>query len=194
MSSQINTFGIIPADFSETLAETIHATNRAASGQIEKVAAPRLSLAKRMTTGLVTLIVAGSMVLGSAAPSLADKQGDNLAKALAAALVIGAIANSIDNNNDSYNDNVYRADVQGGRHDDSFPGRHSTARVPRECAVRIESRGGRSTVYTESCLRRQGFNYRLPNCARSVRIYGKRDRVYTEQCLASSGFRFNGRR
>ena len=61
--------------------------------------------------------------------------------------------------------------------------------------AQIDSNRGRAvTVYSENCLRREGFNYRLPDCARSVRIYGKRDRVYSEQCLRDAGFRTRGRR
>lgn len=36
-------------------------------------------------------------------------------------------------------------------------------RVPASCAIEIDSNRGRSvTMYSENCLRREGFNYRLP--------------------------------
>ena len=44
-------------------------------------------------------------------------------------------------------------------------------------------------MYSESCLLDEGFNYRLPDCARPIRIYGQRDYVYSEQCLRDAGFR-----
>jgi hypothetical protein len=116
------------------------------------------------------------LVLGSAAPSFADKQSDDLAKALAAALLLGAVINGIDNNND--------------RHKPRHPPEPvRQKRVPSVCAIEIDSDRGRSvTVYTESCLRDEGFR-RLPNCGRSVRIYGQRDRIYSDQCLRDAGYR-----
>lgn len=181
---------------SETLAETIHASNRRAAVAAQRVqtqaaANPRASLTKRLAGGIVTLLVAGSLVLGSAAPSLADKAGDNLAKALAAALLIGTIANSIDNKNDR---NRAEADWNRNHPRKGEYSRNRYGRVPANCAIEIDSNRGGVTVYTESCLRREGFGYRLPDCARSVRIYGKRDRVYSAQCLAEAGFRVNDRR
>jgi hypothetical protein len=122
--------------------------------------------------GLTAATVAMSVMLASAAPSYADKKGDDLAKALAAALILGAIVNGIDNNKPK-----------------PAPEPVRQKRVPSVCAIEIDSDHGRSvTVYTESCLRDEGFR-RLPDCGRSVRIYGQRDRIYSAQCLRDAGYR-----
>ena len=153
----------IPSDI---LAETHHALARRSA----------VKPAGRFWRGLTALTVAASLVLASAAPSFADKQGDDLAKALAAALLLGVVINGIDNNNDR----------NKPRH---APDPVRQKRVPSVCAIEIDSDRGRSvTVYTESCLRDEGFR-RLPNCGRSVRIYGQRDRIYSDQCLRDAGYR-----
>lgn len=126
----------------------------------------------RLLRGLTAITVAASLVMGSAAPSFADKRGDDIAKALAAALIIGALVNGVDNNKPRVKPEPIRQN-----------------RVPATCAIEIDSdRGGAVTVYTESCLRDEGFR-RLPDCGRSVRIYGQRDRIYSEQCLRDAGYR-----
>lgn len=152
---------------SEVLAEThLDLTRRASPG-------PRKWAFGRSLTALT---VAVSLVVGSAAPSFADKKGDDLAKALAAALLLGAVINGIDNNNDRHKPKPAPEPVR-------------QKRVPAVCAIEIDSESGRSvTVYTESCLRDEGFR-RLPDCGRSVRIYGQRDRIYSEQCLRDAGYR-----
>ena len=160
-----------------TLAETQYA-NRHTNA--------RRPILAKLGARLMTILMAASLVFASAVPSMADKRGDDLAKALAAALSLGASINGIDNNKPkppAYNEPNYGGSGHGGK------------RLPSSCAIEIDSNRGRAvTVYSESCLRREGFNYRLPDCARSVRIYGKRDRVYSEQCLRDAGFRTRGRR
>lgn len=148
---------------SEVLAET-HLD------QTKRVAPARKTGA--LLRGLTAATVAVSVMLASAAPSYADKKGDDIAKALAAALIIGAIVNGIDNNKPK-----------------PAPEPVRQKRVPSVCAIEIDSDHGRSvTVYTESCLRGEGFR-RLPDCGRSVRIYGQRDRIYSAQCLRDAGYR-----
>lgn len=159
---------------SEILAETHHALARRAV-----VAKP----VGRFWRGLTAVVVALSLVAGSAAPSFADKKSDDIAKALAAALLLGAVINGIDNNNDRHKPRPAPA-----------PEPLRQKRVPSVCAIEIDSDRGRAvTVYTESCLRDEGFR-RLPDCGRSVRIYGQRDRIYSEQCLRDAGYRTGGRR
>ena len=140
---------------------------------------------KRLMNGMTALAVAASLVLASAAPSHADRRGDNLAKALAAAIVLGLIVNNAGKG-------------KGNAHPappplppKPVPVKHP--RVPGVCAIEIDSDEGNAvTVFSESCLRDEGFDYRLPDCARSVRIYGQRDRVYSAQCLRDAGFRVTG--
>lgn len=148
---------------SEVLAEThLDQTKRAVPAR----------KAGALLRGLTAATVAVSVMLASAAPSYADKKGDDLAKALAAALIIGAIVNGIDNSKPK-----------------PAPEPVRQKRVPSVCAIEIDSDHGRSvTVYTESCLRDEGFR-RLPDCGRSVRIYGQRDRIYSAQCLRDAGYR-----
>lgn len=158
---------------SETMAEThfaLHGT---------KTPAARNPL-KRLLGGMTMLAVAGSLVLATAVPSHADRRGDNLAKALAAAIVLGLIVNNAKKHNDQPAPPPKPAPVK-------------QPRVPGVCAIEIDSdQGYPVTVYTESCLRDEGFDYRLPNCARSIRIYGQRDRIYSAQCLRDAGFRVGG--
>lgn len=67
-------------------------------------------------------------------------------------------------------------------------------RVPGVCAVEIAGRRGSLTVYPERCLRREGFDSRLPrHCAQPIRLFGRNDRAYEERCLRDAGFRAGGR-
>lgn len=161
-------------NFSETLAETIHASRNSS----DQTNAPL----KRMMGGLTALAVALALILASAVPSRADRRGDDLAKALAAALIIGAIINHVDKKTPP-------APVPQPTH-------VRRPRVPSACAMEIGHNNGHdwTIVYPERCLREEGFSYRLPECGRSVRIQGHRQRVYSEQCLRDAGFRIGGRR
>ena len=159
---------------SETLAETHFAQRRST------VAKEPMN---KLLAGLTAIAVAASLLMASALPSHADKKGDNLAKALVALIVIGAIANNIS----------HKAEDKRPPHQPK-PQPAKMPRVPGVCAIEIDSNSGRAvTVYSESCLRDEGFNYRLPDCARPVRIYGQRDRVYSAQCLRDAGFKLGGR-
>lgn len=154
---------------SETLAETIHALRDTSH-------APMFTM-KRQANFVVALVIAISVLAASALPSHADKRGDNIAKFLAGALVIGLIANSIDNNK-------HHAAPTPKPQPIGLP------RVPSVCAISIDSNSGDAvTMFPEKCLRREGFNYRLPDCARSVRIYGESDRIYSAKCLREAGFK-----
>lgn len=157
---------------SESLAET-HCAQR-------KRAVKRPAVARKVISGLTALAVAISLFGASAAPSYADRQGDNLAKALAAALILGVIINNVDKNHHKPKPEPKPVPVQHPR-------------VPGICAIEIESNDyGTVSVFPERCLREEGFNYRLPDCARSVRIYGERDRIYSARCLRDAGFRVDG--
>ena len=159
---------------SETLAETQFALRGL------KTTAVRSPL-KRLMRGMTALAVAASLVLATAAPSQADKRGDDLAKALAAAIVLGLIVNNVKKNKPA------PAPVP-------HPQPVKKPRVPGVCAIEIDSDDGYPVVvYSESCMRDEGFDYRLPDCARSVRIYGQRDRIYSAKCLRDAGFRVGGK-
>lgn len=164
---------------SETMAET-HFALRSTPKSGPAVAA-RNPL-KRLLGGMTALAVAGSLVLASAVPSHADRRGDNIAKALAAAIVLGLIVN-----------NANKGNGQPTPAPVPKPVPVKKPRVPGVCAIEIDSdQGNAVTVYSESCMRDEGFDYRLPDCARSVRIYGQRDRIYSAKCLRDAGFRIGG--
>ena len=159
---------------SETLAETIHALR-------DTRHTPMFTL-KRQANILVVLLMAISLLAATAMPSHADKRGDNLAKIIAGALVIGLIAKTIDDNKDRNKPRPHQPQP--------YPEPVYEPRVPSVCAISIDSNSGDAvTMYSQKCLRREGFDYRLPNCARDVRIYGEADRVYSAQCLRDAGFR-----
>jgi len=129
-----------------------------------------------------TLITCGAvvlaLVLATALPARADKK-DDLAKALIAALVIGAIIHE-----------TKRKDPKPV----PLPAPVSQPRVPSVCAIEIDGAERSVALYTESCLRREGFAYRLPrDCASTARIFGREDMVYGVQCLRDAGFRVSGR-
>lgn len=163
---------------SETLAETIHALR-------ETRQTPMFTL-KRQANIVVILLMAISLLAATAMPSQAEKRGNDLAKIIAGALVIGLIAKAIDDNKDrnKARPQPYQPQPQ------PYPEPSYQPRVPSVCAISIDSNSGDAvTMYSQKCLRREGFEYRLPNCARDVRIYGEADRVYSAQCLRDAGFR-----
>lgn len=128
-----------------------------------------------------TLMTAGAailaLVLATAMPAHADKK-DDLAKALIAALVIGAIIHETKRNDPT---------------PAPLPDPVAQPRVPAVCAIQIDGAQRSVTLYPESCLRREGFNYRLPRgCASNAQIFGRDDRVYSIQCLRDAGFRVSG--
>jgi hypothetical protein len=122
-----------------------------------------------------------ALVLATAIPAKADKK-DDLAKALIAALVVGAIAHEL-------TDKDKPAPVPV-----PVPEPVKNKRVPSVCAISIDGADRSVTLFPESCLRAEGFDYRLPRgCANGATIYGERDRVYSAQCLRDAGFRVTGR-
>lgn len=128
-----------------------------------------------LTGGAAALAV----VLATAIPAKADKK-DDLAKALIAALVVGAIASEL-------KDKDRPAPVP-------VPEPVRSKRVPTVCAISIDGADRSVTLYPESCLRSEGFDYRLPRgCANAATIFGERDRVYSAQCLRDAGFRVSAR-
>lgn len=138
------------------------------------------SFANAVTAGAV----AASLILGAAVPARAGGK-DDLAKAIIAAIILGAIVKGV---NDSH-----AAPAPAPR---PVPHPAPQPRVPGVCAIEIGGQGygqGRR-VFSESCLRREGFAYALPQrCASEARIYGRWDRIYGAQCLRDAGFRVSGR-
>jgi hypothetical protein len=150
---------------------------------------------RRMFKALTAAVTAISLLAASVAPAHADRRSDDFAKALAAIAALALIGSAISNNNNHTQPRppVYvppRPQPPVYHHPVQRP------RVPNVCAIQIEGRKRHSTttVFTESCLRAEGFRYALPrNCARDIRIYGRNDRVYSENCLEGAGFRVDGR-
>ncbi|MBL9074315.1 hypothetical protein [Tabrizicola sp.] len=129
-------------------------------------------LAAMITGGAAAL----ALVLATAIPARAET--NDLTKALIAALVVGAIAHELKDKDKPA----------------PLPEPVKTKRVPAVCAISIDGAERSVTLFPESCLRKEGFDYRLPRyCANSATIFGKRDRVYSAQCLREAGFRVPGR-
>lgn len=121
-----------------------------------------------------------SLVLATAIPAKAEK--NDLAKALIAALVVGAIAHEL-------KDKDKPAPIPV-----PVPEPVKSKRVPSVCAISIDGAERSVTLYPESCLREEGFDYRLPrHCANGATVFGERDRVYSAQCLRDAGFKLSGR-
>jgi hypothetical protein len=141
---------------------------RIASHGIAETTLSGRRLAAMITGGAAAL----ALVLATAIPARAEP--NDLTKALIAALVVGAIAHELN--------------------DKDKPAPVTSKRVPAVCAISIDGAERSVTLFPESCLRKEGFDYRLPRyCANSATIFGKRDRVYSAQCLREAGFRVPGR-
>lgn len=137
--------------------------------------------ARRFAAMLTGGAAALAVVLATAIPAKADKK-DDLTKALIAALVVGVIAHEL-------KDKDKPAPVPV-----PVPEPVNTKRVPAVCAISIDGTQRSVTLYPESCLRKEGFNARLPRgCANNATVFGKRDKVYSSQCLRDAGFRVTGR-
>lgn len=147
---------------------------RIASRGISETGLSGRRFASAMTGGALVL----ALVLGAAVPAKADKK-DDLAKAVIAALVVGTIIHEL-------NDKPKPVAPQ--------PEPVKQKRVPAVCAISIDGAQRSVSLYSENCLRRQGFDHRLPRgCASDARIFGREDRVYSAQCLRDAGFRLSGR-
>lgn len=149
---------------------------RVASGGISESTLSGRRLAAMITGGAAAL----ALVLATAIPARAEK--NDLAKALIAALVVGAIAHELKDK-----DKPVPLPIPE-------PEPVKSKRVPSICAISIDGAERSVTLYPESCLREEGFDYRLPrHCANGATIFGERDRVYSAQCLRDAGFRVTSR-
>jgi hypothetical protein len=154
-------------------------SHRIASQGIAETTLSGRRFAAMVTGGAAAL----ALVLATAIPAKADKK-DDLAKALIAALVVGAIAHEL-------TDKDKPAPVPVPV---PVPEPVKNKRVQSVCAISIDGTDRSVTLFPESCLRAEGFDYRLPRgCANGATIYGERDRVYSAQCLRDAGFRVTGR-
>jgi hypothetical protein len=151
---------------SMTLAETAY-VSRTSSPRAEKPAHSRF----------MSLMIAGAtalaMITASAMPAHADRNNDDLLKALAAIAAIAIISKAVKDNKRKHH----------------VPAPIRMPVVPSICAIEIGSGRGMVTGFTERCLRREGFNYRLPSgCATRISVYGRSDNFYPKQCLRNAGF------
>jgi hypothetical protein len=141
---------------------------------------PALTFRKRLLGPAIAALTSLSLILGTTSPAFSRDRDDDLAKALAAAIVLGIIVNHANKKK---------------RHDPPapIPEPVRAPRVPAVCAIEIDGNHRSVTVYPESCLRDEGFDYRLPrDCAKTARVYGRPDRIYGVQCLRNAGFRVSG--
>jgi hypothetical protein len=149
---------------------------RSKSHRIPSQGIAESTLSGRRFAGMITGgAVALALILATAIPAKAERNED-LAKALIAALAIGALAHELREDDDR--------DRESGRQ----------PRLPWACAISIEGAKRSVTFISENCLRREGFDRRLPrDCASSAAVLGKRDRVYSAQCLRAAGYRIADR-
>lgn len=157
---------------------TVEFKSRSHQTPVQKIAAHGISergvQPRRFATMLTGGAVALALVLGAALPAKADKK-DDLAKALIAALVVGVIANELNDKPKPQPQPV------------------KSPRVPSVCEIAIDGAQRSVSLFSENCLRDEGFDYRLPrDCANGARVFGRKDRVYSAQCLRDAGFRISG--
>lgn len=144
----------------------------AAQGVAERGVSGR-KFASLMTGGAALL----ALVLATAMPAKADSK-DDLAKALIAALVVGVVINEL---NDKPKGKPHVEPVR-------------QKRVPKVCEISIDGSHRSVSLFSENCMRREGFDHRLPRrCANDARIFGRHDKVYAADCLRDAGFRVSGR-
>lgn len=167
----------------------------------------------RRSSLLVTLVAAASVAV-TAVPAPAVAGGKDVAKgaALIALLAVGAALvqqNQAAQAADlpvtrapapramaerAWQEDRWQQDRRQPRPDRRDAERQSfTPRIPAVCAVEI---GGQmpSTVYADSCLAREGFDYALPgSCAQTIRSRDWSGRVYDGACLRDAGFRTDRR-
>jgi hypothetical protein len=154
---------------------------RIASRGIAETTVSGRRFASMVTAGAVALALA----LGAALPAKADRK-DDLAKALLGALVVGVIVNELNTKPKPPPAVVSPPVVK--------PEPARSNRVPAVCAITVDGAERSVTLYPESCLRREGFDRRLPrSCANSATVFGRDDRVYSAQCLRDAGFRVSSR-
>lgn len=171
---------------SETLAETIVLTRSLP----RPTGRDTRSLSRRLVATVAAAATALGLLASTAIPARADN--NDLAKALAALAIVGIIVNESKKSRERDRARAQQH-TKPYPHYQQQPARHP--RVPSVCAIEISGNSGTATVYGESCLREQGFNFRLPEyCARTARIYGRNDRIYSDQCLRDAGFRVGGSR
>ena len=144
--------------------------------------APLRRMLKVLAAGVIIL----SLLAATALPSRADVRGEDLAKIIIGAVAIGAIVKSLDKGKAAAAPDAVEHRRDGWRH-----GRPVDRRpvVPSVCAIEIDGPRHGTTIYAERCLRRQGFDYRLPrDCGREVRFRGRWVQVFSDQCLRGAGF------
>lgn len=142
---------------------------------------------KRFTTTIAIAATALGLLTAAAVPAHASKTSDEFAKALAGIAALAIIANSIDRNQRSHVTPKPQPYYQPHPYN---PPVVRTPVLPAVCALRSDGRRRGEVLFSERCLKDQGFYYRLPqSCARNVHTRGRNDRVYPAWCLENAGFR-----
>jgi hypothetical protein len=63
-------------------------------------------------------------------------------------------------------------------------------RIPAACALEFDGGPRPVTYYAETCLKREGVSYALPQyCAEQIRSRDWQGRVYEAECLRDAGYR-----
>ena len=89
-------------------------------------------------------------------------------------------------------DNRVDADRDWQRQDRTFSYRDDRGgpRLPATCALEFGNGPRPATYYAESCLKREGVAYGLPQyCAQQIRSRDYQGRVFEAECLQDAGYR-----
>jgi hypothetical protein len=168
-----------------------------------------------LRTRIANTVTAGAVALAAitAGPAPAAAKDKDMLRALAGIAAIAVIAGAIQQNQGRaqpvaraqswvpvtpapaprYADPEPRWDDSRAWSEDRYQPVRGGPRLPSVCAVEVD--GPRpATYYAESCLRREGAAYGLPQyCAQTIRSQDWQGRVYEGECLRDAGYRL-GRR
>lgn len=155
--------------------------------------------ARRFVATIAATATALALMTAAAVPARADRQSDDFAKAVAAIAAIAVVGSTLTVKDDRRATVPYRPHGQPRYHEPTRrytePQRYRREAVlPRACAIEVRDRRYSSIAYTESCLRRAGFDQRLPRRCEITVGHGRGRTAYDENCLLNSGFRTQGRR
>ncbi len=163
-------------------------------------------LANTLTAGAVALV---AITAGPAPATAGDK---DLLRALAgiaaAAVFVGAIQQNQNRNQTTRANRQYQfapvepryqsadrgwdadRDWQSQNGAPTYRDERGGPRLPATCALEFGSGPRPATYYAESCLKREGVAYALPQyCAQQIRSRDYQGRVFEAECLQDAGYR-----
>lgn len=139
---------------------------------------------------LAATALSGALALGAiATPAAAEPGGQDYARVLLGIVTLGVLVDALNDDDkravsrrgdDYYRDNRY--DPRGAY--------RYRATLPARCEFTVRGRNGRTNVFGESCLRREGVRVnRLPQrCEFRIRTDRGRRTVFASDCLENYGY------